>query len=753
MSVLKIKDDTGTWQSVTVIKGEDGADGKSAYQIALDNGFEGTEQEWLDSLKSTEVEVDLSNYYTKTEVDEVISNVDVNVDLSDYATKDYVIEEINTKINDLPTGGEDVDLSDYATIDYVDQKVGSVKYPIDGYVRKEVQVEGTEVNSLNGMPAIKTYAGGTTLTFDKETTIRIYTGETQDGYFDQAKYVEYTGTTITIPDTEDGYLTDYIIVDPITSEEFEDPNIFSLKSYTSDYDGLSELANINPPVGTTYPSVFGVSNMDANTLRENGLMYEDEGFDIASDLFNKGYRLFATNSERFKVISGNATVSPNTIEGAFENDSVFTGTPYEQLPKVHTMGLGVYIDDFSKFVKNSNTDGYGAWNWTYDDDSPTGVGSDGKYHYVYGCYSAKAENLNGNRLLYVCLPPGETYTIECLTSKIGWMNINTSTCKKWGMKDIQVRKNVIKYLDYAEGSNYYWDIYDEDKIDEYGDGRTTLKLYDELGYMPYCTYPTTDDETGDEGGYLTITNTHSSSKEYNWIALGVADYSCVNDIKIVKGTVPYSQLTGDTGKKYVNIKSSATSDTTLGETYTITFRLDDDVENDYARYSDNAILKYIDVDNNSSSGGGTSTGGSGYQLAYNTEILTDKKWIDGRPIYLYITTREPYTTTGTSNMVNQITYLYDVLGVSKGDVEMVDLESTFVKNNGQSFKNTALDWYNYVSATSASTLKDQILNYMMYETGYTAFNPSGSVFVVRGKNLSAETTVYLYMYYVKASDI
>ena len=31
--------------------GVDGADGKSAYQIAVDNGFEGTEEEWLESLK------------------------------------------------------------------------------------------------------------------------------------------------------------------------------------------------------------------------------------------------------------------------------------------------------------------------------------------------------------------------------------------------------------------------------------------------------------------------------------------------------------------------------------------------------------------------------------------------------------------------------------------------------------------------------------------------------------------------------
>lgn len=33
------------------VDGKDGADGKSAYQIAVDNGFEGTEEEWLASLQ------------------------------------------------------------------------------------------------------------------------------------------------------------------------------------------------------------------------------------------------------------------------------------------------------------------------------------------------------------------------------------------------------------------------------------------------------------------------------------------------------------------------------------------------------------------------------------------------------------------------------------------------------------------------------------------------------------------------------
>lgn len=39
------------------VDGADGADGKSAYDIARDNGFEGTEAEWLESLKADTEEI------------------------------------------------------------------------------------------------------------------------------------------------------------------------------------------------------------------------------------------------------------------------------------------------------------------------------------------------------------------------------------------------------------------------------------------------------------------------------------------------------------------------------------------------------------------------------------------------------------------------------------------------------------------------------------------------------------------------
>lgn len=58
--------------------GINGADGKSAYIIAVEHGFTGTETEWLASLKGADgkdaPEVDLSNYATKDELQKIEEN-------------------------------------------------------------------------------------------------------------------------------------------------------------------------------------------------------------------------------------------------------------------------------------------------------------------------------------------------------------------------------------------------------------------------------------------------------------------------------------------------------------------------------------------------------------------------------------------------------------------------------------------------------------------------------------------------------
>ena len=68
--------------------------GYSAYEIAVINGFEGTEEEWLESLKGANDETVATKEYVKNEIAN-INPENIDIDLSDYATKDYVDGDIN----------------------------------------------------------------------------------------------------------------------------------------------------------------------------------------------------------------------------------------------------------------------------------------------------------------------------------------------------------------------------------------------------------------------------------------------------------------------------------------------------------------------------------------------------------------------------------------------------------------------------------------------------------------------------------
>lgn len=61
-----------TTVSLAACSGTEGKPGKSAYEIAVDNGFEGTEQQWLDSLKGSSqsaYDIWLANGHTGSEAD------------------------------------------------------------------------------------------------------------------------------------------------------------------------------------------------------------------------------------------------------------------------------------------------------------------------------------------------------------------------------------------------------------------------------------------------------------------------------------------------------------------------------------------------------------------------------------------------------------------------------------------------------------------------------------------------------------
>lgn len=91
-------------------------------------------------------DADLSNYYTKAEVDEAIGNVGGEADLSGYYTK----TEVDDKLKDVVAG--DVDLGDYYTKAEVDTKFVESQPNLEGYYTKEevdAKVAGVESGDVD----------------------------------------------------------------------------------------------------------------------------------------------------------------------------------------------------------------------------------------------------------------------------------------------------------------------------------------------------------------------------------------------------------------------------------------------------------------------------------------------------------------------------------------------------------------------------------------------------------------------------
>lgn len=98
------------YQGDTGLTGPAGAPGASAYEIAVDNGFEGTEQEWLDSLGGSSGTAEIADFVFTTSFEEGNGPGD---DTS-YMTVHNHDMEIRTTRDDAPEGSEgpyDADIS------------------------------------------------------------------------------------------------------------------------------------------------------------------------------------------------------------------------------------------------------------------------------------------------------------------------------------------------------------------------------------------------------------------------------------------------------------------------------------------------------------------------------------------------------------------------------------------------------------------------------------------------------------------
>lgn len=87
--------------------------GKSAYEIAVDNGFQGTEQAWLQSLIGASPTIGDNGHWLIGETD---TGVLASPSLVGYSTEEWVKEQI-----------ANIDLTSYATNEYVDNTAKDIK--------------------------------------------------------------------------------------------------------------------------------------------------------------------------------------------------------------------------------------------------------------------------------------------------------------------------------------------------------------------------------------------------------------------------------------------------------------------------------------------------------------------------------------------------------------------------------------------------------------------------------------------------
>lgn len=101
------KGDTGA-QGPQGEQGADGKDGKSAYELAVANGFKGSEAEWLESLKGDAAQIDTSKFVQKEDLTGYAKSEDIP-DVSGLAKKSDIPD-----VSGLATKDDIPDLTGYA---------------------------------------------------------------------------------------------------------------------------------------------------------------------------------------------------------------------------------------------------------------------------------------------------------------------------------------------------------------------------------------------------------------------------------------------------------------------------------------------------------------------------------------------------------------------------------------------------------------------------------------------------------------
>ncbi len=223
-NILNILDkDTGKYVSVPAIQGA------SAYEVAVENGYKGSEKEWLASLKGEGADVDMSNYATIDYVDEAIENLDiddVNVDLDGYATEDWTREYINENIEAISSGY-------YEAVDIVGEDITE------------------DILAANGeLPMLPTYFGGTRYIVNGGMVgMMVNPNVDSDSFYINDYENSDINQQLVLTNSNDGNCSDYLIYGAYNKDLLTKTDLMSSSKHT-----MNKYANLNALDGY-YPNV------------------------------------------------------------------------------------------------------------------------------------------------------------------------------------------------------------------------------------------------------------------------------------------------------------------------------------------------------------------------------------------------------------------------------------------------------------------------------------------------------------------
>ena len=279
-----------------------------------------------EDLKDLDIDIDLSDYYTKTEIDNTfitkddIGNFDFNVDLSDYYTKTESDTKFATKNEIVKIDDETPSLNTTYSSEVIEQKIIGVD---DNVLDLETRVEYLEdkqmdiinfdgsYNSLTGKPTIPSLDGYATEDYVDEAIKNLDINQEDIDLTGYAKTEDIPTKTSQLTN-DSGFLTS-IPSEYITDEELDD------KGYLTEHQDLSSYAT------KTY-------------VTEEIAKAQLEGEDIDLSAYAKKTDL---HSHTNKTILDNITADKVT---SWDNKSNFSGNYNDLTNKPEGLATTNYVD-------------------------------------------------------------------------------------------------------------------------------------------------------------------------------------------------------------------------------------------------------------------------------------------------------------------------------------------------------------------------------------------------------------------------